>query len=52
MGYCLENNALVTISGNTTISGLSEGLHSLVVMLMTLGEAWANQKPCTLAPAL
>ena len=31
MGYCLDSLANVTIAGNTTISGLSEGTHSLVV---------------------
>ena len=31
IGYSLDGQANVTITGNTTITGLSEGLHSLVV---------------------
>ena len=31
MGYSVDNNKLVTVSGNVTLTGLSEGLHSLVV---------------------
>jgi len=31
IGYCLDDSANVTLLGNTTISGLSEGSHSLVI---------------------
>jgi hypothetical protein len=31
MKYSLDNQANVTISGNTTLTGLSEGLHNLVL---------------------
>jgi N-acetylneuraminic acid mutarotase len=31
MGYSLDNQANVTISGNTTLSGLSQGAHRIVV---------------------
>jgi hypothetical protein len=29
--YCLDNQANVTINGNSTLTGLAEGMHSLVV---------------------
>ena len=31
LGYSLDNLANVTIAGNTTLTGLSDGYHSLVV---------------------
>ncbi len=31
IGYSIDNQANVTVAGNTTISGLADGTHSLVV---------------------
>jgi len=44
LGYSLDNQANVTISGNTTITGLSEGSHSLIVYAnSTAGNMGASQ---------
>jgi len=38
MGYCLDGQANVTIAGNTTLSELSEGAHSLIVYAKDMAE--------------
>jgi len=44
MAYSLDNNANVTITGNTTLSGLSDGSHSLVVNAKdTAGNTGASE---------
>jgi uncharacterized repeat protein (TIGR02543 family) len=45
MGYSLDGNANITISGDAVLSGLSEGSHSVVVFTIdTAGNSGASNK--------
>jgi hypothetical protein len=44
IGYCLDGKANLTISGNTTLSGLSNGSHSVVIYANdTAGNSGASE---------
>jgi hypothetical protein len=44
IGYCLDNQTNTTVTGNTTLTGLSVGKHSLVVFANdTIGNMGASQ---------
>jgi hypothetical protein len=44
MGYSLDGQANVTVAGNTTLTGLLEGLHNVVVYANgTAGKMWASR---------
>ncbi len=45
IGYSLDSQANVTISGNTTLTGLSEGSHSLTVYANDTGENMGYSDP-------
>lgn len=43
LGYYLDGGSEVAVNGNTTLTGLSLGVHSLVVYAETVdGEAWLS----------
>jgi parallel beta-helix repeat protein len=42
MGYSLDGQTYVTISGNTTLTGLSEGAHSLTFYLSYSGKEYSS----------
>ena len=56
IGYCLDNQANITITGNTTLTGLADGSHSLVVYANdtagNIGMAISNFSVDTIAPII